>query len=177
MVLTGGRSTRMGRDKATIVVDGETWAVRSGRLLAQVCAPVIEVGPGVSGLPAIVEATPGRGPLVAFLAGVDALAATGPVVLLACDMPRLDVALLELVANWPGTGTVVPVVDGHKQHSCSRWSSAAIGRGRNAPDGAIGAMRGDDTVFLEESVWRRVTSAPGLTDADTPEDLARLGLT
>ena len=176
VLLTGGGSTRMGRDKATIVLDGETWAARAGRLLAEVCAPVIEVGPGVSGLPAIVEPTPGRGPLVAFLAGVDALGVAGPVVMLACDIPLLDVALVDLVANWDGDGSVVPVLDGRNQHSCSRWSAVAIARGRVATDGSVRSMLGDDTTLLGESVWRAVTAASGLVDADTPDDLDNLGL-
>ena len=55
VLLTGGASRRMGTDKARLVVDGETLAARSARVLAAVCEPVIEVGPGVSGLPAVEE--------------------------------------------------------------------------------------------------------------------------
>ena len=45
LLLTGGASRRLGTDKATIVWQGETLAVRAAVVLAQVCAPVLEVGP------------------------------------------------------------------------------------------------------------------------------------
>ena len=47
--MTGGASRRLGRDKATLMYQGETLAVRAARVLSEVCDPVIEVGPGVSG--------------------------------------------------------------------------------------------------------------------------------
>ena len=75
VLLTGGASRRMGVDKARIVVNGETLAARSARVLASVCDPVVEVGSGVSGLPAVQEEPSGAGPLVAMLAGVGALGA------------------------------------------------------------------------------------------------------
>src|SRR5437588_11690359 len=47
VILTGGRSRRMGRPKATVLgPDGVTWAVRGARVLAAVAEPVVEVGPG-----------------------------------------------------------------------------------------------------------------------------------
>ena len=33
-----------------------------------------------------------------------------------------------------------------------------------------------DTTFVDDQVWRAVTTADALVDADTPEDLDRLGL-
>ena len=42
ILLTGGRSRRMGVDKASLVVDGETLAVRAGRLLATLCEPTLD---------------------------------------------------------------------------------------------------------------------------------------
>ena len=53
ILLTGGASRRMGTDKATIVVGGETLARRTARLLSAVCDPAVEVGPGASDLPAV----------------------------------------------------------------------------------------------------------------------------
>ena len=50
IVLTGGRSRRLGVDKATLVLDGETLAQRAARHLEAVCAPVVEAGDGVSGV-------------------------------------------------------------------------------------------------------------------------------
>ena len=49
-------------------LDGETLAVRAARRLAAVCAPVVEVGDGVSGLPRPRSAARGAGPLAALAA-------------------------------------------------------------------------------------------------------------
>jgi len=179
VLLTGGASRRMGTDKAQLVVNGETLAARSARVLADACDPVIEVGPGVSGLPAIQEDPPGAGPLVALLAGIGALGNPRVVVLLACDLPFVDASLLRLLVERPGTGTVIPVVDGRAQYACARYGPAALAA-------AVGALRAGDASLrsiaqsgaelLDESQWGRVTTARALADVDTPEDLERLGL-
>ena len=108
VLLTGGASTRMGIDKARLVVNGESLAARAARVLSAACDPVIEVGPSVSGLPAVQEDPPGAGPLVALLAGVGALGNPRVVVLLACDLPFVEAPLLQLLVEWPGNGTVIP---------------------------------------------------------------------
>ncbi|MST35182.1 NTP transferase domain-containing protein, partial [Acidimicrobiaceae bacterium USS-CC1] len=50
LLLTGGRSRRMGRDKAALVVGGRTLAQRTADLLrrAGLGGPLLELGPGVS---------------------------------------------------------------------------------------------------------------------------------
>jgi len=53
VLLTGGSSRRLGFDKATVMVGDETLAERAARVLSAVCSPVIEVGPGRSGMPVI----------------------------------------------------------------------------------------------------------------------------
>ena len=44
ILLTGGASSRMGRDKATLVINGEMLAARGARILQSVCDPVLEAG-------------------------------------------------------------------------------------------------------------------------------------
>jgi molybdenum cofactor guanylyltransferase len=175
VLLTGGASRRLGTDKAMLVVDGETLATRSGRLLASVCGPVIEVGSGVSLLPSVQEVPPGAGPLAAFLAGIDALEIDGPAVLLGCDLPFVDAATLGWVASFAGSGSVVPVVAGREQYACSRWSVAAIERAREAFAGgarALGALTDAGDVVRAAADDR----ARQLADVDTPGDADRLGV-
>lgn len=52
-LLTGGASRRMGFDKALVEVDGLPNALRLARALAEVASPLVEVGPGYSGLEAV----------------------------------------------------------------------------------------------------------------------------
>jgi len=179
VLLTGGASTRMGTDKAQLVVRGETLATRSARVLASVCDPVVEVGSGVSGLPAVREEPPGGGPLVALLAGVGALGRPRSVILLACDLPNISSEILRLLVEWPGSGTVIPEVEGRCQYACARYGSAAL-------DGAFAAVRsgatslkqlaGADCEYISESEWGSVATALEFADVDTPGDLRDLGL-
>lgn len=167
ILLTGGLSTRMGRDKASLVVNGETLAARAAGVLTAVCAPVVEVGPGLTGLPHVRESPPGSGPVAALIAGVNATG-TLPVVLLACDMPNVSEAIVRMLADWPGKGTVVPVVDGHPQYACARYG------GVDARASALRDLVGDDAEMIDESVWSAYGPANAFEDVDTPDDLRRL---
>src|SRR5438093_7464181 len=102
LLLTGGASRRMGRDKALIEVGGQRLVDRAAAALKAVADPVLEVGPGWSALPSVREDPPGSGPLAAVAAGAGALRAAGhhgPVIVLAVDMPFVTVDLLRLLAT------------------------------------------------------------------------------
>lgn len=173
----------MGFDKATLAVEGERLAVRLLRLLRAVADPVIEVGSGVSGAPAHRETPAGQGPLVAISSGTGALSATGfvgPVVVLACDLPMLDAAVLEMLAAWPGQRSVVPLVGGHPQPLCARWSEAdlrvageLVADGERSMRSLLARCRPE---FLDESHWAKTVGADAFSDADTPADLDRLAI-
>jgi molybdopterin-guanine dinucleotide biosynthesis protein A len=175
VLLTGGHSRRFGRDKATFVVGGVPLAVRAARVLTAVCEPVVEAGPGVSGLPSAREDPPGTGPLAGLLAAADAFGVRGPVLVLACDMPRVGVALVRLLAEWPGEGSVVPTVGGRPQFACARWSAASLVRARASGRASLRALVGDDVSFVDERAWGDVAGADQFVDVDTPGDLASLG--
>jgi molybdopterin-guanine dinucleotide biosynthesis protein A len=174
-LLTGGSSRRLGADKATLMLGGETLAARSGRLLAAVCNPVIEVGSGASSLHSVREDPAGAGPLAAFLAGIDALAIDGPALLLGCDLPFIDEATVRCIVEHGASGSVVPIVATREQYACSRWSVAAIATARAAfANGAraLGALTdAGDVVRLPAD-----DRARELADVDTPDDAARLGV-
>ena len=46
---------------------------------------------------------------------LDALATVGPVVVLVCDIPFVEPPLVQLLAQWPGAGTVIPQCRGRLQ--------------------------------------------------------------
>jgi molybdopterin-guanine dinucleotide biosynthesis protein A len=169
----------MQTDKASIVWRGETLAARAARVLAEVCDPVVEVGPGITGLRHVREDPPGSGPLAALVAGADAVGSSTPVVLLACDLPFVEAPTLRLLAEWPGTRTVVPVVAGRRQYACARYGPDAIERARRAlaaGDLALRAAAAGDCDELSEEDWRVVGPAGSFEDVDTVADLDRLGL-
>jgi molybdopterin-guanine dinucleotide biosynthesis protein A len=182
LLLTGGASRRMGRDKASIVVEGGlTCAQTVAARLAEVADPVLEVGPGKSGLRSVPDETPGEGPLAAIATGWKVLNASGysgPVLVLACDLPLLSVALLELMAHSPNDNTIVPMVDGRPQPLCARYASSTldlcqglVAHGKRS----LKVLLDVATVsWLDESAWSAVVDARCFADIDTPEDLAHI---
>ncbi len=183
LLLTGGSSRRMGRDKAELVVAGERLADRSARVLAAVCDPVLEVGPGRSPLDGVVDDHPRAGPLAALVTGADALRArtySGSVVLLGVDLPFASEPLLRLVANHPASATVVPVAGGMRQSCCARYAPEALAtaadlveRGERALHALLSAV---PVVDITEEEWQAVAPSDALTDLDTPDDLVRYGV-
>jgi molybdopterin-guanine dinucleotide biosynthesis protein A len=181
LLLTGGASRRLGRDKATVAIGGRPCAQVVGERLAESTSPTLEVGPGRSGLPALVEPRPGEGPLSALAAGWRALADQGhegPCLALACDLPNVPVALLRMLARWPGAGSVVPVSGGAAQTLCARYSSQALARAEALVATGARSVRAllDEAELVGPEVWGLVAAPDAFFDLDTPEDLARLGL-
>jgi molybdopterin-guanine dinucleotide biosynthesis protein A len=178
LLLTGGSSRRLGTDKATIVWQGDTLAARAARVLTRVCAPVIEVGPGVTALPVARERPPGAGPLAAVLAGVRAIEShagseVDAVLVLACDMPFVEPPLLELLATWPGTGTVIPTRDGRAQYLCARYGKAWLRNAEAAGTTSFKAVPALECELIAEDAWHAISPANAFDDIDTPADRAR----
>jgi molybdenum cofactor guanylyltransferase len=189
VVLTGGSSRRLGFDKATVRIGDETLATRAARVLGLVCSPVVEVGPGRTGLRAVREEPPGSGPLAGLVAGANALAADSTeshsrsaesVVLLGCDLVRVERPLLGLLAGWDGAPTVVPIAGGQPQLVCARYGPDALDVARRLLAAGERSLRAlidaVDSDRLPEGRWRLVAGADAFADLATPDDLARLGL-
>ena len=152
-VLAGGRSRRMGRDKAWIEVDGEPMVVRIVRRLEQTSDDVFVVAKDVSrfeasGLRAVADATDEQTPL----AGI-AAALRDPhhdlVFVCACDMPDVDPDLVRSLAErCVGVDAVVPVRDGVLQPMHAVWTrsasdvvDAALAAGERAPKRVLQQLR------------------------------------
>jgi molybdopterin-guanine dinucleotide biosynthesis protein A len=174
----------MGRDKSQLIVQGLTLAVRTGELLALVAETAIEVGPGVSGLPSILEPQRGEGPLVAVAAGCAALRElghTGAALIVACDLPFLSEQLLRFIINWNSEESVVPVVRGKPQPLCAKWSLRDLQTAQEFVNRGVRTLQHLSTqpgvVHLDELQWGPIVDERQFSDVDSPEDLLRLGLT
>jgi molybdopterin-guanine dinucleotide biosynthesis protein A len=173
----------MGRDKANLVVAGERLADRAARVLAAVCDPVVEVGPGHSSLDTVPDSEPRAGPLAALVSGAGALRTRGydgAVLLLGVDLPFVDAPLLQLIADHPAAETVAPVAGGMRQSCCARYAPAAldtatelVSRGERALHALLSSV---PVIEITEHEWRSVAPADALADLDTPDDLARHGV-
>jgi len=178
-LLTGGASRRMGFDKTVVEVGGVPNARRLAAVLRQVAGPLVEVGPGRSGLTAVSEHPPGQGPLVAACAAREVLQAaghSGPILLLASDLPFMTAEVLTVIVTWPGSASVVPRVDGLAQPLCARWSAADLAAAAVLVAEGERSMRllvrRPGVVFVDQEEWPESVAR----HADTLDDLARLGL-
>jgi molybdopterin-guanine dinucleotide biosynthesis protein A len=135
IVLAGGRSTRMGAHKATLVVGGQSLVERVARVVgAAVDGPVVVVAAAGQQLPAGLEvvrdAEPGRGPLQGLLAGLEALAGRAETAFVcAVDLPSLtpEAVRRPLEALVCGAQAAVPVVAGVRQPLAAAYSVEVVG--------------------------------------------------
>jgi molybdopterin-guanine dinucleotide biosynthesis protein A len=130
LVLAGGASRRMGRDKAQILFDSEPLVIRAVRRLARVCTDVVVAsGDGHRldhlGVTQVADALPGAGPLAGIAAGLES-ARHDLVAVIAVDMPAASPAVLALLAGlWRGEAAVVPVVAGRSEPLHAVWARSA----------------------------------------------------
>ena len=119
LVLAGGESRRMGRDKAALEYDGRTQLEATFELVSRHCEQawvsvrtVQARDPVRSTLPRIVDGTVGQGPI----AGIAAAQAEHPDaawLVVACDLPFLDDATLTQLVAHRGNGPVAAYRSAH----------------------------------------------------------------
>lgn len=169
LVLAGGRSSRMGRDKALLRYEGQRLVDRAIAILGRHCdAVMVASGDGRRldvTAPQVADAVAGAGPLAGIAAGL-ATATTPLVAVMAVDAPFADPAVLALCADRLGdAGVCLPDVDGVLQPLHAVWSTAVAGEveaallaGERSPRRlavALGAR------VLGEEEWRDVAVSGG----------------
>jgi molybdopterin-guanine dinucleotide biosynthesis protein A len=176
VILTGGASRRMGRDKALLPVAGVAMAQRVAAALRAAGADDITCVGGdleglrALGLSAIEDEWPGAGPVAGLLTGLDH-ATHDVVVVTACDLIAPDaVAFTALVEAMHESGVVaaLPVVDGRDQPAPAALRREAMATVRAAFDAGERAMH--PTLRRLDPV-RIVLDSAATADADTPGDL------
>ena len=176
-MLTGGRSSRMGRDKATLEVDGVAMAARvAGALRAAGAAPVIAVGGDRSGLEAIgldwrQDRYPGEGPLGAILTAFAALEAHDLVAIVATDLPDLGPAVVSSLVDALGHHDVALAGTDRPEPLCGVWRAD-----RCRPVLEAGFARGERAVHRAVTALDQVVvpvPARDLRNVNLPDDLAR----
>lgn len=195
VILSGGASRRMGRDKASLELDGVPLLERTAAAASAAGArQIVVVGDPLRGTPSgasvltgarfVREDPPGSGPVPALDAAL-AVVETRWMLLVPCDLARPADACRVLVQaardaargrpSAPGTpgrdGVVAVDATGHRQHLTALLEVAAL---RAAARPGITRVRerlgGLDLVEVPEAA-----GCPGLwDDMDTPDDVARV---
>ena len=165
IILAGGRSSRMGRDKAALPFGDLpllSWVVKR---VATVCDPVIVVAKTadayrVSGATVITDQWPGEGPLVGLHAGLMGTQ-TEYAAVVACDLPFVDPALLAgLIDLAPGWSAIVPEALGNVHPLCAIYHRSV---GQHA----------EDILTRGGGSLRRLLAVPALRVRFIPEDNLR----
>lgn len=91
-MLAGGKSSRMGADKAGLILGGQTFLARAQAALEPLVSKCLVSGNGIGQLPDPVQ---GFGPVAAIAAGLRLLDAATGLLVLACDLPLVESTLLE----------------------------------------------------------------------------------
>jgi len=163
VLLVGGASRRFGSPKALATIDGETFADRGRRVLAEACEEVLVVGKqGELPFDVVDDGSETRAPIAGVVAGLRA-AANDVAVFLPVDCPWMTAQALRALgdacrdAAVPQTGPLP-----------GAWARSALplleSRLASGPLGLVAAYDELDVVTVELD--------PGLlADVDTPADL------
>ena len=172
-VLVGGRSWRMGRDKALLEWGSHALVEEVASKVRSVAGNVALVGPperyGALGMECLPDLRPGLGPL----AGIEAALASGRAelnLIAACDLPGIESAWLGSllrVAEESGAGcVVVRDVEGVVQPLCGVYRGECLGVVRRALDERRLRLQ-DMTQELEAAM---VDIGKSLMNVNTPQD-------
>lgn len=180
IVLAGGRSERMGEDKAAIAWDGTTLLGRAVGELAGIGVVVVVRSPGQELPPlssAVIvtdDAHPDRGPLQGLASGLRAVGAGATAFVCAVDMPLVDASFANRVlgALDAGADAAVPVVGGRLQPLAAAYRSEVADRAEEL----LAAGGRSLMALLDLLKVRRLDDLPGAAEAvhnvNTPEELA-----
>jgi len=183
-VLAGGRSSRMGTDKALLEIEGQPLVLRVADRLAEVCGSVAIIGEGTLsnpgqyanlGLRVVPDSFPGLGPLAGIEAALAATSAEANLIA-ACDMPSLDASALEALFAAGGDCAVPRHADGRIEPLCAVYHRRIHARVRELLESGIRGVT-EALRLLETGGFAlryvQVTARDTFANLNTPEDLAR----
>jgi molybdenum cofactor guanylyltransferase len=183
-VLAGGRSRRMGRDKASIEVGGHTLLGLAVAALRSAGAdPVLVVGGDpvgrrVVGVVEVADDHPGEGPLGGILTALRHPAARDAdvVVVTSCDLPFADGAAIRSVVDallaTPGSPVAAPLVADRLEPLHAAWRPSSAGEvaarfeaGERSPTRVLADLRASAVGGVPDDAVRGVNTPDELAEA------------
>lgn len=180
IIMAGGDSQRMGADKASLLLDGQTLlqsvTATMRQLFPEVIVSVRQPRAGID-LPQVCDEQPDGGPLAGLAASLGKVTTPWAFVV-ACDMPFVVPELIELLAKYRlQHQAVVPVVHGHTQPLAAFYAASCLEPLRASLAAQQKSLRGvlqqldvryvDEAEMLEADPLLR-----SFFDLDTPQDVA-----
>ena len=179
LILAGGDSSRMGQDKAGLLLEGTTLlqrvtATMQGvfpKVIVSVRQPRAEVA-----LQQVCDTEADGGPLAGLVAGLAQVETTW-MFAVACDMPFIQPAVITRMAELCGEQqAVVPMIDGHPQPLFAFYAKQALPVMRDASVSGEKRVRAVlkqlDVRYVSEVELRdHDPQFRSFFDVDTPQDL------
>jgi len=173
-VLAGGGSTRFGRDKALVEIDGVAMLLRMRGLLGAVSQQVTVIAPPLRyaalGVTAVSDRWEGQGPLAGIITALLTTKETGSVaewnLIVGCDMPFLTREWLSYLAERALASraeVVAPRSAQGLEPLCACWRTSAAAKLQNVFDGGVRkiteAMKSLEMEVVDEADWKRFDNA------------------
>src|SRR5712671_4759625 len=173
-VLAGGGSTRFGRDKALVEIDGIPMLLRMRALLGEVSRPVIVIAPPLRyaalGVTAVSDRWEGQGPLAGIITALLSTNESGSGaewnLIVGCDMPFLTREWLTYLVDRAlasGASIVAPQSALGLEPLCACWHTGATGKLQYAFEDGVRkvteAMKRVSMEVVDESDWKRFDKA------------------
>lgn len=180
IILAGGNSQRMGRDKANLTLGEKTLlqtvTATMQQLFPQVIVSVRQLRAAVD-LPQICDEQPDGGPLAGLAASLNQVT-TPWIFAVACDMPFVVPAVIEQLGRHRARHqAVVPVVHGHPQPLAAFYAASCLTIMRanlaSQQKSLKNILKQLDVCYVDEA--EMLKSDPQLRsffDLDTPQDVA-----
>lgn len=178
VLLSGGESSRMGADKASVMIEGEGMGVRIARKLSEAGYRVTILGdfPDDSYV-SIPDREPHAGPLVALSGFVP----SGEFVFVcSCDIPLFDAGIVAFLRRAIGDAdAAMPIVNGRQQFLCALYRASCFGRARELVECRERQLRAWVAGLIVRPILVEEIAAEGLdprcvVGANTPAELAAL---
>ena len=184
-ILAGGRSSRMGQDKARMRIEGKPLVLRTVEILRPFVQEVTLLGPperyAEFGLPVVADHWADQGPLAAVCTGL-LYSGAGWNIFLACDLPLLSGKFIRLLVeriHASQADAVVPRTEDGWQPLCAAYHARcrpAIMRGLK--ENRLSLIGLFDEVRVEAITPEEMTNAglkvDELANIKTPEDWERI---
>lgn len=130
LILAGGKSSRMGRDKATMEYKGLPLIRHVLAAIEPVCDPVLIIGGNIHyeslDIPVVPDIAPGGGAIMGIYTGL-LESPNESALVVGCDMPFIKTALVKRLAEFaPRFDVVVPRIGGHLEPLLAIYSKRCI---------------------------------------------------
>lgn len=186
VILAGGESKRMGRDKATLEFSGDSLIKKTVRLFKSLFPTVIVISKETEhlkdlGCPVIEDILPDRGAMIGILTAFSHTDEEA-IFVAACDMPFLNEEVIShIISEGAGFDVVLPVVAGKKHplhalysRASSELMSETFREGKKSLNAFIDSLAPEKVRFIDEEEIKQIDGeALSLFNMNTAEELER----